>query len=214
MNTHVNKFAHILIMVVIAALTVNVASADDLNPAPYRDDPLSVHAHWQVIPGTQILELVDFSSVDDSDPSTILDPLPPSNPVDPISDPTGVGKAYQLNLPNWIDDLPVKYMRIQLTWEDSGIPPVIDGLSGIDSSGPVTVNPVFSSPIFPGIDPFTLYQYHDFELYPNPDAERWLVVLPDNVLLTQVVTDTVSTIPEPATMALLAFGSVLLRKRR
>ena len=57
MNTHKKQFAHILIVAAIAAVTVNVTFADDLNPAPYRGDPLSVYAHWTNIPGTPLLEL-------------------------------------------------------------------------------------------------------------------------------------------------------------
>lgn len=214
MNTQTQKYVRLLAAAVIAAFIVNVTFADDLNPAAYLGDPLSVHAHWKLIPGTVFLDLVDFSTVDDSDPATTLDPLPPSGLVEPVSDPTGTSKAYQFDLPNWVDDLPVKYMRIQLTWAFSPIPPDIVGLSGIDSSGPVVVNSVFSSPVLPGTDPTTLYQFHDFELYPNPDAERWLVVQPDNAQLVQVVVDTVSTVPEPATLSLLGAGGVLLRRRR
>lgn len=213
MNIQIKKLVQYYAIVFLVVCGSVFVYGDDLNPPAYRGDPLSVHAHWQLVPGTVILDLTDFSFVDDTDPGTTLDPLPPSNPVDPIADPTGAGKAYQFDLPNWIDDLPVKHMRIQLTWEDTGAPPVINGLSGIDSSGAVVVNPVYSSAIVPGNDPFTLYQYHDFALYPNPDAERWLVTLPDNVLLTQVVADTVSTVPEPATIILLGLGSLLLRKK-
>ena len=215
MKTQIQNHARILIVVAIVALTLNVTLADDLNAPTYRGDPLSVHAHWKIdLTGTNNLVLDTFSFVDDTDPSTTLDPLLPSNPVNPTSDPTGVNKNYQFDLPNWVDKLPVKKMRLQLTWQFSTTPPAIVGLSGIDSSGPVTINPIFTSLVTPGTDPTTLYQYHDFELYPNPDAERWIVQIPDNAQLIQVVADTVSTVPEPATLLLLGLGGLLFRKKR
>ena len=199
-------------MVAIVALTFNVTLGDDLNPAPYRGDPLSVYAHWQLDPaGTNSLvldptDLTQFNSVDDSDLTTFLDPLPVSAVV--------TGPDYQFDLPNFVDDLPIKYMRLQVTWLNDLTPPPIVGLSAYDPTGTVTSSVVFSSPVLT-VDPAAgiFYQYHDIEFKPNPDFERWIIISP-NSQLVQVVADTVSTVPEPATMMLLGLGSLLLRKRK
>lgn len=200
-------FAHILIVAAIAAVTVNATFADDLNPAPYRGDPLSVYGHWQNIDGTANLTMTEFLFVDDADPTTTLDPLAPTDYVIPTPD-----HVYEFALPNWIDTMPIKYMRLQLTWIGDPTEPLDIPISGVEGTTGVPGNIVFTSPVV--ATPVGFYQYYDIEFKPNPDAERWLVILPDTNLLVQAVADTVSTVPEPATMVLLGFGGLLLRKRR
>ena len=207
MNTRIKKLVQYTAIAVIVALSGPVTLGDDLNPPDYRGDPLSVHAHWNVIPGTPFLELTDFSWQDDADPGTTLHPLRPPDPVEPTGD-----KDYQFDLPNWIDEMPVKYMRLQLTWMFIPDEPTID-ISGVDGIDPVPGNIVFTSPV-ENVAPETYYQYYDIEFYPNPDVERWTVFLPDSAELVQTVADTVSTIPEPATLSVLGLGSLVLLRRR
>ena len=208
METLHKKYVHFLAIAAIAAFTINISLADDLNPPDYRGDPLSVYAHWQGAPGTPLPFLVmdAFNTVDDADPLTFLDPLLPTNFV--------VGPDYQFALPNFVDDLPIKYMRLQLTWQfDPAGPDIID-IFGEDSGGLVPGNIVFTSPLVT-VDPAAaiFYQYYDIEFKPNPDLERWFIISP-NAPLVQVVADTVSTVPEPATMILLGLGGLVLRKRK
>ena len=216
METQIKNHVRMLVVVAVAALTLNVAFADDLNPPVYRGDPLSVYAHWQLgTTGTNDLVLnpanpAEYNWVDDSDPTTFLSSLLPSDIV--------TGPDYQFQLPNFIDKMPVKYMRLQLTWQtDPAVPPTpltILGPSGEESGSPVAGNIVFSSAIIPVVaDGSIVYQYHDIEFYPNPDWERWAIISP-NEPLVQVVVDTVSTIPEPATLSMLAFGSLALFRKR
>ena len=208
MKTQIKNHVRILIVVAIAALIVNVTLADDLNPPAYRGDPLSVYAHWQdPLDGTLDLHLTGFAAVDDvGDPTTTLDPLPVSAVVD--------GPDYQFDLPNWIDDLPIKHMRLQVTWLNDPTPLPIVGLSAFDPTGTVTSSVVFSSPVLT-VDPAAAiyYQYHDIEFKPNPDFERWVIISP-NAPIIQVVADTASTVPEPTTMMLLGLGGFLFRKKR
>jgi hypothetical protein len=200
------KHVHFLAIAAIAAFTINISLADDLNPPAYRGDPLSVYAHWQGAPGTPFLLLDNFNAVDNADPLTFLDPLQPP--------PLVLGPDYLFELPNFVDDLPIKYMRLQLTWElDPAGPDIID-IFGEDSGGLVSGNIVYTSPLLT-VDPAAaiFYQYYDIEFKPNPDLERWFIISP-NAPLVQVVVDTVSTVPEPATMILLGLGGLLIRKRK
>ena len=208
MYTQIKNQVRFLIVVAIAALTVNISLADDLNPPAYRGDPLSVHAHWQNIDGTAGLTLVDFSSQDDADPTTTLHPLQPSDYITPTAD-----KIYQFDLPNFIDKLPIKYMRLQLTWTGDATAPSVFDISGVDDGSLVPGAVVFTSPVDP-LATGAFYQYYDIEFKPNPDFERWLVHLSDNNFLVQAVADTVSTVPEPATLSLLAMGSIAFFRRR
>jgi hypothetical protein len=184
------------------------AFGDDLTPPPYLNNPLSVHAQWNLVPGSTILNLTNWNSVDDSDPSTNLySQFLPSQTVQPNGD------IYQLQLPNWVDQMPVKYMRLQLTWMGTTQSPInlfSEGLDGVNLiSGVIT----FSSPV-QTISPNLTYQYFDFEFHPNLDFERVHVQVAPNGLLSQIVIDTVSTVPEPVTLLLLGLGGLMLRKRR
>ena len=191
------------------SLTIVVA------PGAYAGAPATMLEAALGTTGTNDLVLnptdpAQFNWVDDSDPTTFLGSLPVSAVVS--------GPDYQFDLPNFIDKMPVKYMRLQLTWQiDPANPPTpltILGLSGEESGSPVPGNIVFSSAITPvSADGSLVYQYHDIEFYPNPDWERWAIISP-NEPLVQVVADTVSTVPEPATLSLLTLGSLALLRRR
>ena len=52
-----------------------------------------------------------------------------------------------------------------------------------------------------------------WRIYPNPDSERICFIFTDVAALDYVTVDTIC-IPEPATVALLGLGGLLLRKRK
>lgn len=211
MKTQIAKHVQYLAIVAVMAFLWNVVLGDDLTPPSYRGDSLSVYAHWERLPGTSGLTLTGFNSVDDSDPTTNLHTLPVSAVVQP-----GAGNIYDFEVPNFIDDMKVKYLRLQLTWADTQGPPIsvvagaIDGVAGAVpgvitfASVPTSVDPTSGS----------WYQYFDIEFYPNPDFERITVDLHDNAQLIQAVVDSVSTVPEPATLSVLAIGSLALFRKR
>jgi len=208
MYTHNKIHAKLLVVAATMALTVNFTLADDLTPPAYRGDPLSVFAHWQNIDGTANLTLTDFTFQDDTDPSTTLHPLVPIDYIIPSPN-----HEYKFHLPNFIDKMPIKYMRLQLTWTGNPLPPTGLILSGVEGVSGVPGNVVFTSPVNP-LATGAFYQYYDIEFMPNPDMERWSVFLPDNAFLVQAVTDTVSTVPEPATITTLMLGSLLFLRKR
>lgn len=209
MNTQIKTHIGLWVATVILTLSWSTAYGDDLNPPPYRGDPLSVFAEWQLLPGTTILNLTQSNWVDDNDPTTTLHPAPFSNPVQPNSP-----SNYQFQLPNWIDNLPVKYMRVQLTWLNNLNPPNSLLSQALDGVNPVWGSITYVSPLQVDAAGIKAYQYFDLIFKPNPDYERVLVQMKDTSVLSQVVIDTVSTVPEPATMALLGLGALTLIHRR
>lgn len=193
----------------VLAFSWSSARGDDLNQPPYRGDPLSVYAHWNLLAGTTFLDLTQWSSVDDTDPSTTLYPnFTPTPQVQPN------GGIYQFQLPNWVDNMPVKYLRLQLTWTGTTQPPINLFSEGLDGVNLITAAVTFAS--IPVVQPNGVYQYFDLEFHPNLDFERVHVELPANNYLTQTVIDTVSTVPEPATLTVLALGmaSSLIRRNK
>ena len=210
MNTQIQKSVRLLIVAAAAALTFNVTFADDLNPPPYRGGPLSVYAHWNYIPGTTILNLTAWNSVDDTDPATTLYPnFTPNIQVIPN------GGAYDFQIPNWVDTMPIKYLRLQLTWEGNLLTPLNIFSQGLDGVNPVFGQIVYTSPLQVDAAAVKAYQYYDLIYKPNPDFERIHIDMLPNSVLTQVVVDSISTVPEPATLSMLAFGGLaLLRKRK
>jgi len=194
--------------ILIILLVSSFVLADDLNPPSYRGGPLSVHTHWLADASGQ-LYLDQFFSVDDADPTaTYLYPLQPTVFMNPT---TGI---YDFRIPNFVDELPLKLLRLQLTWIGTTMPPL--GVSALGNDNyqwlPGVVTFISSPLVF--TQPDGGYQYFDIEFKPNPDWETINIQLSPDAQLVQVVIDSISTIPEPATMGLLAFGSIAVMRYR
>lgn len=213
MKTSMNKGIGLLLVwttLSVVGLSWAPAHGDDRNPPPYRGEPLSVHAHWLVDP-SGLFVLSEFSWADDDDPSTYLSPLTPSVLIDPAA---GV---YGFEVPNFVDELPIKLLRIQLTWTGTTQPPLFLASIGIDGGNAVPGVVTFASTPLVFTQPPGGYQYFDIEYKPNPDFEQIRVQLPPDVSLDQVVIDSISTVPEPAASGLLIWGGMgitALRRRR
>ena len=164
------------------------AYGDNLNPPSYVGNPLSVNAEWQLLPGSTILNLTQWSSVDDTDPTTIL--YPNFTPTPQIMPQNGY---YQFQLPNWVDNLPMKYMRVQLTWLNDLQPPISIFSQALDGVNSIMGSITFVSPVQVDAAGIKAYQYYDFVFKPNPDFERINLQMSPNSVLSQVVVDTVST---------------------
>jgi hypothetical protein len=201
-----NQFVLFLTAVVVLAFSWSIARGDDLTPPSYRGNPLSVNAQWNFVPGSTILNLTNWSSVDDTDPTTYLYPnFTPTSQIIPN------GGIYQLQLPNWVDNMPVKDMRLQLAWGGTNQLPFNIFSQGLDGTNLINATITSVSPLIATSAGY--YQYVDFTFLPNPDFERIGLQLPANNYLTQAVVDTVSTVPEPATIAILGLGGLLLRRK-
>ena len=198
-----------LVSVALAVVLAGPAQAVVDPYAPdYRGDPNSVHAIFEWVSHGQAAWNVFLSASDSG--GYELDPTTPSASDD--------GMDTTVNLPNFIDPLPLKLMRIQLFFDGAVEEEAIDGeITAYDPTGQVQIVDAGSSDL--GL---SVVHYFDFELYPNPDREQMILfgneaanVLPGN--LWRIEVDTVSIVPEPATLSVLGLalgGFALLRRKR
>lgn len=130
------------------------------------------------------------------------------------------GTVLEIFIPNFVDPLPLKKLRIQVTYEpgSSGLDPLVVGVTGVDDPAG-TVPGILVDHVVDDEDPSdTLaYFYEDWVVYPNPDYELIELFVPFGVTLDEVIVDTVSTVPVPGALYLfasaLALGGIKLRKR-
>lgn len=221
-----NGFGRAVLATAVAALLAaapaqSLASFTGAGEAPgYRFTPLSVYADFDgtgsepfsssTLPATPGA----FVAIGDDNPDhTLYWDVEPSLMV--LDGPQG-GSVVTVELPNFVDQLPEKHMRVHLSWLGDLPPEIVEiiGVSDVDGTGAGSATHVGSSGIGP-ITPAGSYQYHDWLLEPNPDWESITIDVPEGTELMRVTLDTVS-IPEPGTVGLLAAGAglMLLRRRR
>jgi hypothetical protein len=200
------------------------ALGDDFAPPPWRGGPLSTTQGWDF--------LTPQSAYPPDDPNVplvvgdgggapfaqagILQWVPHDGDGGLTS---GAGGLVSLYIPNWIDFKPYKRMWVQITYVGTAAtPPFIFNFAVQDNvANFVDVVPDVPT-IFPldppHVDSARFGMTQGFTLYPNPDWERFDVLVPVGMILDQIVVDTIS-IPEPASWALaICGGSALAAARR
>ena len=201
----ITVWAAVACLVLLSAAT---AQAGPLDPS-YRGAPNSVHVIFDH-------GLRDFASFGPSTWNMAVFETGPSNyPLDQTP-PSASGDETHTTiiLPNFIDPLPLKLMRIQMSFEG----PVSGDLLGFDL---IAHDPVQTSWIVVGGSGTGFANFHwvDIEIRPNPDWEEIIIpfgsfengFIAGNLWLIEI--DTVS-IPEPATLSLLAIGGLALLRRK
>lgn len=203
-----------VLAIVVLFAWAGFAGADDLDPPIFRGTPLGVETHWTPTGGwnTQVYG--------QEGGGVTVNPLPPSL-IQEMAEPTdnapyGEGSTiYGITIPNWIDELPLKIGRIQLTWlGPAGDEPVLMGITGQDGSGPVTGVVTDHPAIVPHVftQPDGGATWWDFTIQPNPDQEQFQFNLPAGSAVVQVDVDTAS-IPEPAMFGLVVVAGMMLVRR-
>ncbi|KKM01895.1 hypothetical protein LCGC14_1789840 [marine sediment metagenome] len=206
-------------MIGATALPAASARADDFAPPPWtRGAPLSTSVEWEFLTsvvshfpsdGTEVpLIMGDFTGP----PAASVHADPGFPPTWSIGDGDGEWTAgtgpfsMEFELGNWVDDEPVKFMRIQVTF--AGSAPTVTSLGAINDGD-------FVLGVHVGTTAFSAtHVLFEYEFHPNPDFELLTLEIPAGSSIDQVVVDTIS-MPEPATLALLAIGVLAaLRPRR
>ena len=211
--------------------TCAVALAHDFAPPDYRGGQLSYYAEWDVFTngtfGTGIYTDAE-SSVDDNDPNTflynqfgthldfdagggwLLTPAQGGGFWNP-----GRAGTFQAAVINWVDWLPEKHLRVQLTYTDGGNgAPTITDVSGYGADPPTGSGDTPHGTIDVGrVDLDANHFYHDFIILPNPDFELIDFSLPMGTIVEQIVIDSIS-VPEPVGLGLMGVALLALRRRR
>ena len=201
------------VIVCVAALLVSGATA-------FAQDPLA--PDWHGLPGTT-WQVWDFSSAQGNpiDPDYFVnyygDPLlqvaESFGWIDDDQGRTGIWALGEMNvyLPNDPTPNDEKLMRIQLTWKlgTNPLPPFVPDrpVIAVVPFSDITMTVVDSIQLGNGWETMVL----DVVMHPNPPDE--LVTIEGNILVDRLVIDTYC-VPEPMAVALLAFGGLVLYRRR
>ena len=123
-------------------------------------------------------------------------------------------RNYWFQIPNWIDDRPVKLhadpnyspdIRLSLLWNQSVVRFQIPRESRRFEDSETTIP----------LDPLNglVHRTEQWRIFPNPDNEWLIMDVPPDMAITQVVIDTWS-VPEPTSLllAVLAFLGLSLRR--
>lgn len=206
--------ARLLCLAALACVPVLLLSpavhADDLAPPPYRGEPHSVLAKFDLFGGTQPGPPDQFNAVGGIYP---LDPLTPGIGAG-MFDPTRNAITYPVFLPNFIDPLPLKRIRVQYSWFGNPTGPIGDAMTDAILPSPGgAVQLVGGTPpvLVPGSGN-VFHRWDDYEIIPNPDSERFEISF-INADPRWIVIDTIS-IPEPSAVVLGGLVAMLAVAQR
>jgi hypothetical protein len=205
----------IAVLCIIGVLALaNVAVADDYNPPEWRGSENTTFARWEF--GSDLATVAPDSYVNpEGTPMLTVEGSYPFTAWLPEDyGHSGVWKFedfIRIDIPNITDNEPLKEIWIQLTYAaDSigqGFPPTILTVPG--GSTPILVDQE-------AVDGIYWHETYSITLEPNPDFETiWIQPRNCTFYVDEIVIDTISHVPEPASILLLGLGGLsLLRRRR
>lgn len=211
-----------LIALALVALIAPAALADDLNPPEWRGAPGSTFQHWtfDTAPADMASIAPDVDQNPYGDPRLIDSYSTSSEWLEMYEGRQGVWHAYWdfwIDLPNDPEPRPFKDILVQFTY-------YYDDPTGWDNGRPM-IDDVFVMPEGDwSVDVLQEYQLEGNWFYsqwlvhiePNPEFESLYVIADDEyseLYIDQIVVDTLC-FPEPASLALLGIGGLMLLRRR
>ena len=216
------------ISVVVLACSVP-AMAGRNAPPPWQGGPLWYHAEWTYFTNLDVTgEPPDSENwQDDTDPATYLydgfdthldfdhangwEPTGSAeNPNDKFWNPDRDAR-FAANVINWVDWMPEKWLRVEIFAVDGGNGPLT--ITGVTGYGPVSGGDPHVAQLVGHVPIGNNNFYEDWIITPNPDWEQIEFFLPQGTKVDAIYIDTIS-VPEPATLSLLAVGLLVLLKRR
>ncbi|MEM7352835.1 MAG: hypothetical protein AAF657_18715 [Acidobacteriota bacterium] len=212
MNRHLCILALALVV-----LSEAPALADDLRPPTYRFDPFSTVAGWDFL-----TEQVDLIRPDanvplwSGDAADLLQekfeasaPYPTAARFGDVSYTHNLGGGYTggsagdgglvFVVPNYLQSLPYKRLRLQVTYQGPEPPTTVVGYAGIPGSQvDIKQASIERTPVNdPSLAPANSFFYEDWLIFPSPTWEQVVVFLPAETILLGVVIDTVIESPPP-----------------
>ena len=197
-----SKTTTLLAVALVSAVVFAASPAIAVAGSPWSGEPNSIFASF---------------SWNDPDPVWYMDTFDPitSGPYPLDSMPAqamSAGSELYIDMPNFIDPLPIKYVHIELLFN---IPVAADSFSleYVHATDPAETPAWEITGASTGSD---YIHYIDLEITPNPDNEffHFFDVNPGYEGLTAVEISTIS-VPEPATLGLLIIGGLaLFRSKR
>ena len=147
-----------------------------------------------------------------------LAPVTPSVDITDLFRAGGSGVLYEFTIPNFVDPLPLKVLKVNATFTRVGVEskplPTVLSVGGVDNPGPFANPPdpdAVSVPV-PGIFvslSATDSSFHElWHIYPNPDWETVAVFVPPIFTLDTLGIVTQSVVPLPPAILLLFTGGV------
>ncbi len=204
---------------VMLAVSADVALGDDLFPPPWRGLPFTTYSEWDFLtPTNPAPPDGGLPIVGDGGGGGPLANMLGNLFWDPVFNGSWIsgfgGGQMHFEIPNWIDNRPLKRMQVQITYQQH---PLFDGINVVVANDPTGIAGIFedSESDIP-LDPLNglFHRTEQWRIFPNPDNELLIMNVPVDMAITQVVVDTWS-IPEPTSLLLGALASVgLLLWRR